>query len=377
MKIAFLSNYLNHHQRELCNALFTQVEGNFRFIVTSRMRAERKALGYGEHDTPEYVLDICESEAARDEALTWLREADAVIVGTCPESLLEERFASGGLLFRYSERPLKKGLEPMKYFPRLLKWRKRNPKRKPIYLLCASAYAAKDYASFGLFRGKAFKWGYFPPLCRYDEDMPKKDPQQILWVGRFIYWKHPDDALRAAAMLKEDGFRFRMKLIGTGASEAELRDMIRTFSLEQEVTVLPPVKAHEVRSHMEQAGIYLATSDRQEGWGAVVNEAMNSGCAVIASRAMGSAPYLIQDGKNGMLYPSGDVFALYERLRELLTDPQRQRELGKAAYETILKEWNGAVAAERLVELIRSIQEGTPVRFQTGPCSPSELLQDH
>ena len=53
---------------------------------------------------------------------------------------------------------------------------------------------------------------------------------------------------------------------------------------------------------MERADIYLATSDRQEGWGAVINEAMNSGCAVVADHMMGAVPYLISHEENGMIY---------------------------------------------------------------------------
>lgn len=51
------------------------------------------------------------------------------------------------------------------------------------------------------------------------------------------------------------------------------------------------MKASEVRSYMEKADIYLFTSDFNEGWGAVLNESMNSGCAVVASHAIGSVPF--------------------------------------------------------------------------------------
>ena len=49
---------------------------------------------------------------------------------------------------------------------------------------------------------------------------------------------------------------------------------------------------------MRDSEIFLATSNRMEGWGATVNEAMASGCCVVASDAMGSVPYLIEDGLN-------------------------------------------------------------------------------
>ena len=122
---------------------------------------------------------------------------------------------------------------------------------------------------------------------------------------------------------------------------------------------------------MERASIYLFTSDRQEGWGAVLNEAMNSGCAIIASHLAGSTPYLIQNGENGMIYHSGDLKALYQSLEILLENPGIQYELGLKAYETIINEWNAEVAAERLLSLSEYILEGKEFNelFRSGPCS--------
>jgi glycosyltransferase involved in cell wall biosynthesis len=45
--------------------------------------------------------------------------------------------------------------------------------------------------------------------------------------------------------------------------------------------------------------VFIFTSDRNEGWGAVLNEAMGSGCAVVAADLIGSVPYLIEHKKMG------------------------------------------------------------------------------
>ena len=106
--------------------------------------------------------------------------------------------------------PLKNGLEPLKFLPRMVKWQRWNPSDKPVYLLCASAYAAGDYAKMGLFRGKAYKWGYFPaalPMIR-KHCSRKKSRAVYSGRGRFLAWKHPDDAIRLAARLRMQAIRF-------------------------------------------------------------------------------------------------------------------------------------------------------------------------
>lgn len=369
MKIVFVSNYFNHHQRPLSDALYAITEGNFHFIETAPMRSERRQLGYGWDDMPGYVLSAYQSDGAKREALELIMAADAVIAGSAPEAYLRERIRAGKLVLRYGERPLKQGLEPLKYLPRLLRWHLRNPAGKPIYLLAASAYAGADYAKFFLFRNKTYRWGYFPAVQRY-EQLPEKENNTIVWAGRFLDWKHPDDAIRAAAMLRREGYEFPLRFIGTGAMEQQLQQMVSDLGLEDCVCFLGPMKPEQVRSNMERAAILLFTSDRQEGWGAVVNEAMNSGCAVIASDAAGCVPYLIRHGINGSIYHCTNAAQLAAEMKYLLDHPDIRQARGAAAYETVAGLWNAEIAAARLVALIRGLLGDGPMpHFADGPCS--------
>ena len=381
MKLVLASNFFNHHQKPVSDALFYNRNVDYCFIETTPMPNQRKAFGYHMEQLPAYVCPAYERDGQMRRALELLDEADAVITGSAPEAMVRRCIRKNKLVFRYSERPLKTR-EPWKYLPRLVCWNWRNPFRKPIYLLAASAFSVADYAKFGLFRNKAYKWGYFPETKRYeslDRLFAEKSVTDILWCGRFIDWKHPDDAIRAARKLKEDGYAFRLRFIGRGEEEETLRTLVKEYGLETEVEFLGPMTPEAVREHMEKSGIYLFTSDKQEGWGAVLNESMNSGCAVIASHAIGAVPFLMRDGENGLIYRSGDVDMLYEKIRYLLDHPQEQKRLGRAAYETIINEWNAQVAAERVVKLAQAILDGEkhPDLYETGPCSRAEKLKDN
>lgn len=376
MKIVFLSNFFNHHQAFLSDELNRITEGNYVFIETSAIPRERLEMGYS-REKREYVRS-----GEGDCGTTGLIEAaDLVISGSAPERWICRRIRAGKLVLRYSERPLKLGTQWWKYPYRFIKWHWQNPPGKAVYLLCAGAYTAGDYAKFGLFRNRAYRWGYFPETKRYDSIatlLSRKHPADILWCGRFLDWKHPEDAVTAVRKLKEEGYSLRLRLIGSGTQEETLRTMVKEYGLEECVEFLGTMTPQQVRGHMEQAGVFLFTSDRMEGWGAVLNEAMNSGCAVVASHAIGSVPYLLKDGKNGLVYPSGDVRMLCEKVKDLLDHPEKQKQLGKAAYETIINEWNAETAAERVAALAQAIAEGekSPDLYQSGPCSRAENLCD-
>ena len=377
MKIVFVNCYFNHHQKPFSDAMVA-LGADYSFLETMPMPEYRRALGYQELPKPEYVHSWLE-EPARCEKL--IDEADTVLFSSAPEKLFRRCFGQGKLLFRVTERPLKRQGEWQKFLPRLLRWRWRNPGREGIRLLSASAFAPSDYAKFGLFRGRAYRWGYFPH-CNRQADTERllagKTPGSMLWAGRFLDWKHPDDALRAASWLRHQGYPVLLKMIGTGPMEKALQEMREQLDLEGSVSFPGSMTPAEVRREMDKAELFLFTSDRREGWGAVLNEAMDSACAIVAGHAAGATPYLIRPGQNGLVYHSGDWEALAHCLKSLLDSRQSAAGLGREARNTILTEWNAEYAARSLLALAEALRSGTSAGLpaSAGPCSKAEIIKE-
>ena len=356
---------------EVAKSLYKLTNSRYCFVATLLFPEEQRKLGYT-NLSDDFVLQYGEDPVRDQQIQQMIDEADVVIIGSAPEHLIENRKKKRKLILRYSERPLKNGFQFWKYPFQWFRWHKINPYGAPIYMLCASSYTASDYAKFGLFRNRTLKWGYFPECKKYDnitEIINNKEPTELLWCGRFLDWKHPDDAIKVAARLKEEGYDFHLTMIGTGEMENKLKEMAVAYDLTKEVSFTGSVPSDHVRTYMEKAAIYLMTSDRKEGWGAVLNEALNSGCAVVASRDAGAVPYLIRDDENGMVYDACSVDMLFEKTAFLLDHPDEQMRLGVAAYETITNVWNAEEAARRLVEITRKLCQGSLELFSEGPCS--------
>lgn len=379
MKIVFVSNYLSPHQIPFCLAMVANKNVWFRFIATSPVSLQRKKLGYVDLDKSfSFVIRSYDGDEAEEISKQIIDSADVVIMGTAPWNFVRNRVSKRLLTFRCSERQLKKGLELHKYIVRLLRWHFFTPCNSPCYLLCASAYTSFDFSLFGLFLGKAFKWGYFPKTCYYpDTDclIGEKQPNSLVWVARYIDWKHPELALEIGRRLKRDGYDFTISMIGNGPLLNQTMAEVIREGLEKEIHVLGAMSPEEVRIHMENAQIHIFTSDRNEGWGAVLNESMNSCCVPIANRAIGSAPYLIEDGKNGFLYDTVDE--LYDKVRYLLEHDAERNQMAKAAYHTIVDEWNAENAAEQFVALASQLLEGNkkPNVREKGVCSKAEIMK--
>ena len=379
MKIAFISNYFNHHQKPLCD-VFYRLCDDYHFISTGRISAERLALGYKEMSAP-YVLDI-HNDGVMQRVEQIIREADVVIAGSTPEYLLKERKKTGGLIFRYAERPIKGERASLKYFPRLIKWNYYNPRRAKIYLLSASAYAPYEYNRFGLFKNRMLKWGYFTEVEAYLNGFETlrgmKKRNSILWVARMIELKHPEIAVNVAERFRNEGYSFTLVMIGDGPLRADIETLISEKHLDDAVFLRGAVPPEEVRAEMKKTEIFLFTSDKNEGWGAVLNEAMNSGCAVVADHEIGAAPFLIKNGENGIIYKDGDFEDLFSKTKKMLDDKELLCKIGRNAYETMIREWSPQVAAERLIsvsEAVLSGKAGTDL-YKSGPCSKAEILKD-
>lgn len=385
MKVTFYSNFLNHHQLPFCLAMDKLTEGQFTFVATTPVPAERLNMGY--HDMNKqypFVLTTYDSEENARLAQVLALKSDVIITGSAPEVYTRMRMKQGKLTFRYSERIYKRGtwraFSP-RGFRNMMK-NHRKYRRAPLYMLCASAYAPLDFSLTGSYLGKTFQWGYFPDVKTQNVDAlmggkGARGKTSILWVGRLIECKHPDYAIRLAEKLKRNGYDFELSIIGNGAMKPMLQRMIHEKQLEDCVSMLGTMSPEAVRKHMEAADIFLFTSDFGEGWGAVLNEAMNSGCAVVASHAIGSVPFLICDDENGLVYKNGDENGLFNRVVKLIDHPKERERMGRMAYQTMAEQWNAETAANRFLQLCQAIQAGKSLDlFAEGPCSKAKILRN-
>jgi len=395
--LTFFSNYYNHHQKALCDEFFRILGSGFTFVETMPMEGFRASMGWGE-ETPSYVLKTYESNENLQKANLLALNSDLVIMGTAPEEYCENRLKDNKLTFRYSERPLKEGF--IKFFiPRLTRKYIRmhlNNRDKNIYVLGASAYTALDFKKmFNSYPDKCYKFGYFPVHKEYDIDnllLEKKKKAEgkisILWLGRMLKLKHPELIVETAKTLRDKGYDFSLHMVGEGEMRPVCEKLVREYKLTDRVTFENFLAPDEARDKMADYQVYVMTSDKLEGWGSVIYEGLNAGCAVIASHICGATPWLVENKKCGLVYRSGSVESLTSKLKTLLDNPELIDSYGKAAYEKMHSLWNPKNAAESVIKLAEGLMEagadGYKIKAPTesgiikeGPCSKAGYLKNN
>ena len=385
MKLTFVSNYINHHQMPLAGRLYEKLKSDYCFIQTMPMEKERSDMGWAADVTKiPYVKCFYEEE---EECRKIIMDSDVVIFGGVEdESYIEERLQAGKPVIRYSERIYREGqwkaISPrglLKKYHDHIRYRK-----APVYLLCAGAYVASDFALIQAYPGKKYCFGYFPAFKEQNIEqlMEKKRKRReesgkvrILFAARFLTLKHPEYPVHLAKALKDEGVSFELFMIGDGEEKGNVSAEIEKLGLQEDVKFLGFLSPEEVREQMEEADIFLFTSDYREGWGAVVNESMNSGCALIAGHGIGAVPYLLKDGENGYVHRTGVPAEFIKAGVRLAKDREAMEAFGRASYRIIAEEWNDKVAAERLYELCEGIVSGNIVSPDSGPCSEAPVIK--
>ncbi len=371
-----VSNFLNHHQLTLCNA-FTDICDGFYFIATSPISGDRLKLGYADMNRAyDFVVRTYDKSTSMQRIREILTECDAVIFGACSDKYIEFRMKQGKLSFLASERFFKKGVWRRFYPPVAKKVANRTVRYAGdnYYILCASAFLSWDLSLLGYPAHKCYKWGYFPQVDCFDS-YPERNNEKlrILWAGRMIDWKRADTALKACCNLHKSGVDFQLDLIGDGNCAAELKKLSVRYRLNDKVNFLGSMPPEKVREEMLASDIFLFTSNFREGWGAVLNEAMSCGCAVLASSAAGSVPYLIEDNKNGIIYKYNSQKDFNKKLRLLASDKSLRKNLGECAMDTINNKYSARVAVQRFVDFVKS--EGK-ASFESGPMSEAEIIKN-
>ena len=382
MKIAFYTNFLTHHQLPFCLEMYKKYGNDFTFVSTEKINEERLSLGYKDMDNDyPFVLRAYESKEKYEEALELALETNVAIIGsTTSDVYAKERLKQDKLTFRYYARIFYNGVfsifdfeNSKKVYNRHLKYKN----NKNLYLLCASSYGPNDFNKLGMYKNKCFKWGYFPETKLYniEELLKQKNNEkiEIIWVGRFIKEKHPEYVIKLAQKLKEKNYNFEIKMIGNGKLFGKVKSQIEKYSLTEQIKLVGAVKSDKVRSYMEKANIFICTSDKTERWGVVLNEAMNSGCAVIAYKGIGGVPFLIKNNENGLAYTRLNDF--YKKTIKVIDNKELREKLSINAYKTISEVWTAKVAVQNFEKLVNSILERKQNPVKEGPASTAQPVK--
>jgi len=164
------------------------------------------------------------------------------------------------------------------------------------------------------------------------------DERVAVFVGQLSPDKGLDALLRAAPQILAQENK-RLVLIGSGPLEEAARQAEEAWGGRLSVLGL----RDDVHLFLQAADVGVFPSAWKEAFGLTIAEAAACGLPVVASN-VGGIPEVVADGETGLLVPPGDVDALAQALKGLLSDDGARTKMAS----------NARTRAERMFDIRRT-----------------------
>jgi glycosyltransferase involved in cell wall biosynthesis len=178
-------------------------------------------------------------------------------------------------------------------------------------------------------------------------------PPRILSVGRVVYQKGLDVAMRALSELRDMAWSWT--IAGDGSARASLEAAAQEAGIAERIHFAGWQEKDALRALYREANLFLFPS-RDEGMPNAVLEAMASGLPVVATNIAGNEE-LVVPGETGILVPSDDAEALRNGLETCLEDESLRKRMGRAGRRRVEESYSWTGAASAYLRLLEDISE--------------------
>ena len=218
---------------------------------------------------------------------------------------------------------------------------------KRVLLRCATGIAvsralADDMPGSPQVIPNAYDDAVFKPVAGQSRDC------DLVFVGRLVSDKGASLLLSALQALGQQGLRPTLTLVGAGPEEPALRAQLAALGLADQVVFAGVVRGAALATLLSRHKVMVVPSLWNEPFGIVALEGMACGCVVVGSQGGGLSEAI---GPGGLTFANGDVVALTEALRRVLTDTALQQQLRAAGAHHALQHTVPQIAARYLAVL--------------------------
>lgn len=184
------------------------------------------------------------------------------------------------------------------------------------FIFAISPKAVKQFKKAGFLEENIFPFGYFVPApSQQKKDVARHPPNvlRLVFIGALISRKGIQELGKIAEACYKKNLPILFDVYGPGKSTVLSKNLPNL----NYCGLISFGKSHEVMREYD----LLIVPSKFDGWGVVVNEALQSGLPVLASNKVGAAALIIQSGA-GAIFDLNNISALINSLENLAQDKE-------------------------------------------------------
>lgn len=176
------------------------------------------------------------------------------------------------------------------------------------------------------------------------------DSKILLFAGRIAQSKGVDLLIRAVARVRKNLPKTHLAIIGEDFGfRASCEALAKELGVSAAITWAGKVTRAELLGAYQHAAVFVFPS-RYEAFGIVALEASAAGCPVVATNDS-AIPFVVRDGKTGLLFEKENVHDLARKIRAVLRNPAMAHTLGKQGSAFAKREFSWDRSAKKLHRL--------------------------
>ena len=168
---------------------------------------------------------------------------------------------------------------------------------------------------------------------------------KLIWVRAFHQTYNPELAVRVLARMKMNYPNTQLTMVGPDKGDGSLQavdSLAKKLGVDDHLNILPAVPYEEVPSLLDQADIFINTTNYDTAPRSLL-EAMAAGVCVVSTN-VGGIPWMITNFEDGLLVPPEDEVAMVDGIKSLLEDPEFARRISHNARRTAERhDWSSVI----------------------------------
>jgi len=182
---------------------------------------------------------------------------------------------------------------------------------------------------------------------------PRKNPQPLLTAFAELFSRHPD---------------CRLHLIGRGFEPGgPAAKWVATRGSAAGMVFMGHLSHADVLRHLREYTDAFVHPTLEESFGSSILEAMSQRLPVIAGENSGAVPWILADGRVGMLVDVTSQESLCAAMERVMTDTGLRERFAREGYERALSSFTLATVAEQYLSVLADVRSSTTTQKLSDP----------